>query len=235
MIVAVSAWPAVAVAAIAGAVAWFLPPLFLDEIRDRGQRALDAAYYAPLLDQLQAHEVTGPVEVVPMRRHGEAAHVAPEVAIARGWLRQVDFERNPLFYEETLSADAYRDWLDDNAVGWVAVARARHDWAANEEADLVRAGLPYLQPVWSDAVWTLYAVADPRPVVSAPGHVAARDDTSLTVQLPEPGQYEVRIHWSRFVNASAGCVRESPDGWTTVVVTRASRVTLDGSLFPRRC
>jgi hypothetical protein len=235
VIVAVSVLPGAAVAAVAAAVVWFLPPLFLDEIRDRGQPALDAAYYAPLLDQLNDRQVTGPVEVVPMRRHGEAAAVAPEVAIARGWLRQVDLGRNPFFYDGPLDADTYRDWLDDNAVAWVAVARGRHDWAANEEAELVRGGLSYLRPVWSDPVWTLYAVANPRPVVSAPGRVLERGDISLTVQLPEPGLYEVRIRWSRFVSASTGCVRESADGWTIVGLTRPGTVTIEGSLFPRRC
>jgi hypothetical protein len=235
IIIAVAALPAVIVTVVAAAVAWFLPPLFVDEIRDRGEPALDAAYYTPLLEQLHTRQITGPIEVVPLRRHGEAAVVAPEVPIARGWLRQIDIDRNPLFYGETLDAEAYRNWLDNNAVGWVAAASSRHDWAANEEAALVSGGLPYLEPVWSDAVWTLYAVTNPRPIISAPGRVRSRDDISLTVELPEPGQYEVRVHWSRFLGASAGCVRESADGWSVVVVRQPGTVLIEGDLTPRRC
>jgi hypothetical protein len=235
IIVAVAALPAIVVTVVAGTVAWFLPPLFIDEIRDRGEPPLHAAYYAPLLEQLHTRQITGPIEVVPLRRHGEAAAVAPQVPIARGWLRQIDLDRNPLFYSDSLDANAYREWLDNNAVGWVAVARSRHDWAANEEAALVRGGLPYLQPVWSDPVWRLYAVTNPRLVISAPGRIVSRDDISLTVELPEPGQYELRVRWSRFLGASAGCVRESADGWTTVVVAQPGTVRVAGDLTPHRC
>jgi hypothetical protein len=235
VIVAVAAMPGAFVAVVAAATAWLLPPLFVDEIRDPGEPALHAAYYRPLLDQLDARQITGPIEVVPMRRHGEAAVVAPQVPIARGWLRQVDLGRNRLFYDEALDADAYRRWLDDNAVGWVALARGRHDWAANEEATLVSNGLPYLQPVWSDSRWTLYAVTQPRPVISAPGRVLSRDDVSLTMELPQPGEYEVRVRWSRFVGASAGCVRKSPGGWTVVVVPQPGTVRIAGDLTPQRC
>ena len=39
---------------------------------------------------------------------------------------------------------------DDNAISYVALSDGPYDWAASDEATLVRAGLPYLQPVWSD-------------------------------------------------------------------------------------
>jgi hypothetical protein len=132
------------------AVAWLVPPVSLDDVRDRGDPALHPGFYAPLLDQLVARGVAGPIEVVPTRRRGEAAAVARVVPIARGWLRQVDIDRNPLFYDGTLNADTYRRWLDDNAVSWVAIARTPHDWAATGEATLVRRGLPYLRtrPAW---------------------------------------------------------------------------------------
>ena len=44
----------------------------------------------PSLSQLTARGVDGPIEVVPTQRRGEAAVVAPVVAIARGWSRQLD-------------------------------------------------------------------------------------------------------------------------------------------------
>jgi hypothetical protein len=65
--------------------------------------------------------------------------------------------------------------------------RARYDWAAPDEANLVASGLPNLRPVWSNQIWTLYAVTRPRPVVSPPGQVVARDPVSVTLSLPEPG------------------------------------------------
>jgi len=63
-------------------------------------------------------------------------------------LRQVDIGRNPVFYEGNLDEHKYRQWLDDNAISYVALSNGPYDWAANREAALVRRGVPYLQPVW---------------------------------------------------------------------------------------
>jgi hypothetical protein len=95
--------------------------------------------------------------------------------------------------------------------------------------------LPYLQAVWSDRTWTLYAVTNPQPVISPPGQVIARDGVSLTVFLPEPGEDVVRVHWSRYLSASSGCVRPAEDGWSAVVVEHPGIVRLEGSLMPRQC
>jgi len=235
MIPSVAAVPLVAVIAAAAAAILVLPPVSIEEIRDRGDPALSSAYYSPLLDQLVARNVEGPIEVVPTRRRGEVAAVAPVVPLARGWLRQVDIERNPVLYDGSLDTEEYRQWLDDNAVSYVALPNGPYDWAAAPEAALVRNGLPYLQAVWSDRAWTLYAVANPQPVISAPGRVIARDPVSLTVSLPESGEYHVRVWWSRYLSVSDGCVRPSGDGWSTVVAERSGIVKIEGSLVPRHC
>ena len=119
-----------------------------------------------------------------------------------------------IFYNGTLNADTYRRWLDDNAISYVAISQGPYDWSATDEVNLVRRGLPYLKPVWSDQTWTLYAVTNPRPVIAAPGRVVARDAVSLTVSLPDPGEYVVRLHWSRYLTASNGCMRPTEDGWS---------------------
>jgi hypothetical protein len=235
VIVAVATVPLVAVIAASATAVLLVPPVSITEIRERGDPALSAQYYAPLLGQLAARGTLGPIEVVPTQRRGEAALVAPVVAIARGWSRQADIGRNPIFYDGTLHADTYQKWLDDNAISYVALSKGPYDWAAPDEANLVRGGLPYLRGVWSDQTWTLYAVTNPRPVVSPPGQVVARDPVSFTVSLPEPGEYVVRVRWSRFVSASSGCVRPTEDGWSVVVVQHPSTVKIEGSLAPRHC
>ena len=235
LIVAVATLPLVAVIAASATAALLVPPVSITEIRERGDPALSAQYYAPLLDQLAARGTVGPVEVVPSQRRGEAALVAPVAAIARGWSRQADIGRNPIFYDGTLNADTYQKWLDDNAISYVALSKGPYDWAAPDEANLVRSELPYLRAVWSDQTWTLYTVTNPRPVISPPGQVVARDPVSLTVSLPEPGQYEVRVRWSRFVSASNGCMRPTEGGWSAVVVERPGTVKIEGSLAPRHC
>ncbi len=234
-IVAVASVPLVAVIAATVSTILLLPPASITEARERGDPALSAEFYAPLLDQLVARGVDGPIEVVPTQRRGEAAAVPPVVPIARGWLRQVDIERNPIFYAGSLNPDTYRKWLDDNAVSYVAVSNGPYDWPAPDEAALVRSGLPYLQPVWWNRTWTLYAVASPRPVIAFPGRVIARDPVSLTVSLPEPGDYAVRVRWSRYLSASDGCMRPTEDGWSEVVVQHSGIVKIEGSLAPRHC
>ena len=234
-IVAVAAVPLVAVIAATASAVLLLPPVSLTEVRERGDPALSAEFYAPLLDQLAARGEDGPIEVVPSLRRGEAAFVAPVVATARGWSRQIDIGRNPIFYDGTLSADTYRGWLDDNAISYVAISNGPYEWAATDEAALVRRGLPYLQAVWSDRTWTLYAVTNPRPVISSPGRVIARDPVSLTVAVPEPGEYVVRVRWSRYLSASNGCMRPTEDGWSVLVVEQSGTVTIEGSLAPRHC
>jgi hypothetical protein len=235
VIVAVATVPLVAVIAVTATVGLLLPPVSITEMRERGDPALNTQFYAPLLNQLVARRVAGPIEVVPTLRRGEAAFVAPAVPLARGWSRQSDTGRNPIFYDGTLNADTYRKWLDDNAISYVALSNGPYDWAAPDEAALLRRGLPYLQQVWSDGTWTLYAVASPRPVISSPGEVIRRDAVSLTVSLPDPGEYALRVRWSRYLSVSNGCVRPAADGWSTVVVDQPGTVKIEGRLLPRHC
>jgi hypothetical protein len=60
-------------------------------------------------------------------------------------------------------------------------------------------------------------VVNPRPLISSPGRIIARDPVSLTVSLPEPGEYVVRVRWSRYLFATAGCMRPAEGGWSSVV------------------
>ncbi|MFL6047745.1 MAG: hypothetical protein ACJ72M_21875 [Propionibacteriaceae bacterium] len=235
IIVAVATIPLIGIVAATAAVGLVLPPVSVTEVLDRGDPALSTTFYAPLLDQLKVRGVAGPIEVVPTLRRGEAAVVAPVVPIARGWSRQVDTGNSPIFYDGTLNADRYRGWLDDNAVSYVALTTGPYDWAATDEAALVRRGLPYLNPVWSDRTWTLYAVMNPHPVLSAPGEVIARNAVSLTMSLPQPGEYTLRVRWSPYLSLSNGCVKPAHGGWTTVVVQNPGTATLEGSLAPRHC
>jgi hypothetical protein len=235
VLVAVAAVPLTAVVAAAAGVVLLLPFSSITEVQERGDPALSTEFYAPLLGQLASRGAAGPIEVVPTQRRGEVAIVAPVVPIARGWSRQLDTGRHPFFYNGNLNADTYRQWLDDNAISHVALSDGPYDWAAAQEAALVRSGLPYLEEVWSNPSWTLYAVTNPRPVISSPGRVVGRDGVSLTVSLPEAGEYVVRVHWSRYLSTSAGCVRPAEGGWTTLVAEQPGTAKIKGSLLPRHC
>ena len=142
IIVAVAAVPLVAVIAATASVVLLLPPVSITEVREAGDPALSAEFYAPLLDELAARRVVGPIEVVPALRRGEAAVVAPVVPIAKGWSRQVDTGRNPMFYDGTLNADTYRKWLDDNAISYVAISKGRTTGRRQMKRPWCAAGCP---------------------------------------------------------------------------------------------
>lgn len=184
--------------------------------RDVVTTAPDAAWSADIhalvrhLDRTDAR--LGRVEVVPPKSHRDAAALAPYFNLARGWNRQADAERNPLFYDHDvpLTATAYRTWLDRWAVRYVVLTPGRADNAAVEEATLVQAGLPYLRPVWSNASWRVFAVEDPRPLVDPPGELVSFDQAQVTVRVAWPAKLWVRIPtspWLTLVDAEGRSIQ----------------------------
>jgi hypothetical protein len=149
----------------------------------------------PLVDQLAArHAELSRVEVVPTSSHREATALAPHANLARGWNRQADAERNPLFYGDApLTARAYRAWLDRWAVHYVVLPTGRPDDAAVAEAALVSGGLRYLHEVWSDTGWRLFEVVDPTPLADPPAVVTDFDAAEVDLYLPRAGSVVVRI------------------------------------------
>ncbi|MFE9257841.1 MFS transporter [Streptomyces sp. NPDC006879] len=165
---------------------------------------------APLVDQLQrVGAERGRVEVVPAKSHRESSALAPYVNLARGWNRQADMERNPLFYEEGLDAASYRQWLDRWAVHYVVLPVGdTPDSGAGGEAKLVAAGLPYLQQVWADANWRLFEVRQPTPLAAPPASVTRAGAGELVVEVPRPGRVLIRIPYSPWL----GLVDEQGEG-----------------------
>ena len=193
IIVAVAAVPLVAIIAATASMVLLLPPVSITEVRRTGRsRAQRRSSMRPCSNSCTLVRLPGPSRSF---RRCDAAKLP-------SWHRRFPSQKGgrdkstpgatPIFYDGTLNADTYRKWLDDNAISYVAISQGPYDWSAPDEATLVRHGLPYLQAVWSDQNWTLYAVTNPKPVISAPGQVIARDAVSLTVSLPEPGEYLVR-------------------------------------------
>jgi hypothetical protein len=169
----------------------------------------------PLVHQLEVrHADRARVEVVPAASHREASALAPYVNLARGWNRQADTERNPIFYEpDLLDAATYRVWLDRWAVRFVVMSTGSPDAAALDEARLVEGGLPYLHQVWHDDSWRLYEVTDPTPLADPPAVVLDFDATEVVLRVPEAGDFVVRIPsspWLSLVDADGKPV-EAPE------------------------
>jgi hypothetical protein len=126
-----------------------------------GDPATERAYFEPLLAELErATSGEGPVriQVTPTENRWEAAYVAPEYALARGWLRQLESDDFELFTDGRLTPDAYREWLASHGVSYVAVPDADLDYLAEDEVELIDTGLEYLEPVWTGEHWRLYRV-----------------------------------------------------------------------------
>ena len=92
--------------------------------------------------------------------HWEARWIPLRVPLARGWQRQLDVERNPLFYDGRLTPGRLRRWLratrpwpSSPSRGWTSTAPGARRRA------LVTAGrVPGLRLVWRSADWRLYVV-----------------------------------------------------------------------------
>ncbi|WP_030737048.1 hypothetical protein [Streptomyces griseus] len=155
---------------------------------------------APLVNQLQqVGAERGRVEVVPASSHRESSALAPYVQLARGWNRQADMERNPLFYDDTLDPLSYREWLDRWAVHYVVLPKDRPDNGAVQEAELIEQGQPYLREIWGDQNWKLYRVLDPVPLADPPATVERAGAGGVTITVKSPGRVLIRIPYTRWL------------------------------------
>jgi hypothetical protein len=227
-------------AVLAGLVAavWWQPPLMSDDLRDRGNPSAAASYYTPLLDELAARRPQGRIEIPPTRDYWESAYVARHFPLARGWLRQVDLDRNPLFFSDPLAPAEYQNWLNDNGVQYVAVPDTELSWVASREIFLIRVGQPYLTEVWHGDHWTLYEVMGAPRLVDGATLVSA-DGASITFQATSPSSVRVRVRWSDWLTLTGpdgACLAPDHTGWTSVQVTDPGTYTLSsGASGGHRC
>jgi len=213
---------------------WQVSPVIRDLELVHDEPAVTQAFYEPLTEALAPRLAREParVEVVPVASHWEAARAAPEFPLARGWERQTDRNLNPLFYADRLNPDHYHRWLDRLAVGYVALPDTELDYAGENEAALVRAGLPYLKEIPVGPGWRLFKVLGAVPMVDRPARLTELDTDGFTVAAPA-GSYQVRIRSTPYwkVETGFGCVEPGRGDWTRVTLDRpgALRVAADFS------
>ncbi|MEU3840790.1 MFS transporter [Streptomyces sp. NPDC028635] len=193
-------WYAVVVAFV-GFVVW-IGYKTVDDIVHTAPAANWSRELAPLVNELQqVGAEKGRVEVVPARSHREASALAPYVNLARGWNRQADMERNPLFYDDTLNSANYHEWLQRWAVHYVVVPKDEPDGDGGQrERALVQRGLPYLQQIWGDDQWQLFRVTDPAPLAEPNAVVVRAEQGEMTIQVSRPGRILVRIPYSPWLS-----------------------------------
>jgi hypothetical protein len=213
------------------ALYWQLSTPVDDWWRARSDPSVHAAYYDGMLRFLTTRSGEPfRVEIPFTDNHWESALVAPSVPLARGWERQLDRKLNGLFYDDApLTPARYRRWLDAHAVRYVALADAPVDYSSAEEAALVRTVPSFLRPVWRDAHWRVFEVADPAPLATgvAGARVTAMDVDRVDLDVPRAGRIVLRVRFTPYwrIARGSGCVGPA-GGWTVVTVTAPGRVRL---------
>ncbi|WP_263169050.1 MFS transporter [Streptomyces sp. SCSIO ZS0520] len=208
-----------------GFVVWIAIKTIIDIIHTT-PAASWARELAPLVHHLEEEGADkGRVEVVPTRSHREASALAPYVNLARGWNRQADMERNPLFYDDTLNSANYHEWLQRWAVHFIVLPKDSLDGTSGpRERELILRGQPYLKLLWGDKNWQLYEVTDPAPLAEPPASVTRADQGELTVEVERAGRVLIRIPYSPWL----GLVNENGKSLKAPQETPASKNRADG-------
>jgi len=215
------------VLAIAGSLYWQLTASVAQIARSVGDPSTTSAYFHPAARWLRAHGAAGArIEVPPTANHWESAFLAPKFELARGWLRQLDTTRDDLFYGDDgpLTSARYGAWLRANAISYVALPDAPLDYSSQEERRLILSAPSYLDLRFRSQHWRIYAVRDPKPLVTPLGGAAAETRwigrQGFALDVERPGEFLVRVNFTPYwsISRGAGCILRRGD-WT---VARAS-------------
>jgi hypothetical protein len=217
---------ALTLAAVAGILIWTGWGPVRESAGVTGDPSTNAAYYRPLQRFLADHGgALARVEIPFTHSHWEAALVAPDQPLARGWERQLDTKFNQLFFKTGLTAAQYEAWLHNDAVSYVALPDVRLDGSSDEEAALIRHGQAFLREVLRAAHWRVFAVLGSAPLASAPATLIALGHDSFALRFAHAGRSLVRVRYTRYWTASTeGCVSEGGGGWTAVSAKSAGVV-----------
>ena len=186
-----------------------------------GDPAADESYYAPVVDLVNAAEgPVGRVEVPFTADHWEVAFVAGEIPIARGWERQVDIDRNEILYDDELTVDEYRAWVDANAVRWIALPDTELDEGGQAEAALLERGIDWLRLVRTTEHWRIWEVVDAAPIVEEPARLITETADEIVFTVDRPGPVLVRAWYMPYWSAEGdgACIEASDDGLLRVIV-----------------
>lgn len=194
-----------------------------DVSRAAGDPSVQRDFYTPLLSALEQRSGGAPVriEIPPTLDRWEVYYMTPKFLLARGWERQQETRDSRLF-ESGLSSASYRQWLLGHGVTYVALPSVTLDYLSQREAALIRGGLPYLEPIWGNGDWRLYAVREARGLVDAPAQLTSIGADWFDLRAPKGGDFLLRIHFSPYWSITRGagiCLRERGP-WTMVEPSR---------------
>lgn len=233
-------WAVLAVTMV-GSLYWQVTASVSQIARSVGDPSTEASYFQPAARWLRAAGAEGKrIEVPSTANHWEAAYLAPDFDLARGWLRQADTTRDDIFYDQgALTERSYANWLRENAVSYVALPDAPLDYSSTAERRLVLAEPPYLKLRHVTAHWRIYSVVHPKPMVQAldGGRAAVKwaGRQGFALDVARPGLFLVRINFTPYwsIQRGSGCLlRAAESGWTLARTsdTGILRVNADLSL-----
>ena len=221
-------------------VALCLQATVLDLVRSTAPAAA-AAFYTPLIGQLknQPDLRNHRLEVVQSGSiHTAAYALLGHAALAGGYETQEQNKLNAVLSDPTLNAVSYKVWLDNNAVGYVAVNR-RYPVTTPEYTLAARHRPAYLVPVSSSPTWSLYRVSDATPIVPRPQQLLSADQAQLTIKVPCACAFPVRVRFSKFLTlrpvrgtGPAGDARDDGTGWTVLRTPAAGTYRLQRRRHP---
>jgi hypothetical protein len=214
---------------------WF--PAFDTIAFARSDLSTHREYYQPLLAYFDRHAPGfGRVEIPSTYRHWETAFVAPQVALARGWERDLDVAYNPQFYDGTLTAAGYRSWLAASGVEYVALPDTQLDDSSVIEAGIIAHGQPYLRRVWSGPHWQVWRYTGYRGLVDGPAQLVSLTADAFTLQVTGTGSVTVHVHDSpHWAVQGSGCTVTGAGGWTEIRHVRPGQIRVVQSLRGTRC
>ena len=210
-------------------------------IRDIDKAIHDPAAESGYFEPLRAYLATLPdqrrIEIPFTSSRWENAEVAPLAPLARGWQRQLDTGRNPVFYRGDLNRLTYASWLAENAVRYVALPSAKPDRSSYAERALIEDGLPYLRLRWRSREWRVYEVLLPAPMVISQGRanlvLEQLGSDELLLDVKRPGEALVRVRWTPYWFAAGGCV-EKAGKWTRVIADEPGFMRMSTRFAPER-
>ena len=203
------------------------------------QPSASLSYYSSLIGQLRGLpgldnyrlEVVGNPGI-----HTAAYALLGHAALAGGYETQEQNALNGILNDPArLNPTSYKVWLDNNAVGYVALDRARtQDYA--EYTLVSRTRLRYLTELSRSTRWILYRVGDPTPIVPTPQRLLSATQARMRVQVPCACSFYVRVRYSKFLGATAGAagakssarLKDDGNGWTIVTTPAPGVYVFDG-------
>jgi hypothetical protein len=211
------------------ALAWNITPLASGWARGEADATSHAAVWRAPIAYLRAHLRPGyRVEAVDTADHWPAYYLAGDgIPLARGWFRQDDFPLDSVLYRK-LSPAAYLRWLRELGVQYVVLANAPPDYSSRREAKLVRSGRAGLHRVFATPVVSVYAVPRPQQMVTGPGRprVLRLTREAVVVRVSRAGEYRIAARWSRYWNASSGCLTRTANGLLLLRTRRSGTVRI---------